>query len=106
MALPETPRLSLSQSQRLRLKIELVLPELLTAVHAITSHPRVAEIYPEYLFTLHTMLRATGPVMQAALSRARTLATSDPVAAGLATYLFDHIPEEVNHDIWLLEDLE
>jgi hypothetical protein len=98
--------LALSQSDRLRLKIGLALPELRAALHGITSHPRVADLYPEYLVTLHGMLRATGPMMQAALRRARALAATDPVAAMLATYLAKHIPEEKNHDLWLLQDLE
>ena len=104
MRLPEA--LPLSHSQQLRAKIELVLPELLTAVHAITEHPRVAELYPEYLITLHGMVRATVPLMRAGADRSQALAETDPVAAALATYLTKHIPEEVNHDIWLLEDLE
>lgn len=102
--LPEA--LPLSHSEQLRAKIELVLPELLTAVHAITEHPRVAELYPEYLIALHGMVRATIPLMRSAAERSQALAETDPVAAALAIYLTKHIPEEVNHDVWLLEDLE
>jgi len=102
--LPEA--LPLSHSEQLRAKIELVLPELLTAVHAITEHPRVAELYPEYLIALHGMVRATIPLMRSAAERSQALAETDPVAAALTTYLTKHIPEEVNHDVWLLEDLE
>ena len=93
-------------SHDLRLKIELVLPELQAAGAALDSHPRLAELYPEYLFALHCMIRATVPVMQAALDRARALAAGDPVAAGVAAYLGDHVGEEMNHDDELLEDLE
>jgi hypothetical protein len=95
-----------SHSQQLRDKIELVLPELVTAVRAITDHPQVGELYPEYLVTLHTMVRATVPLMRAGADRSRGLAETDAVAAALATYLTKHIPEEVNHDVWILEDLE
>ena len=54
-------------SQRLRGKIALVLPELLAAGRALMDHPRIAELYPEYLFTLHCMTRASVPLMEAAL---------------------------------------
>ncbi len=93
-------------SENLRLKIGLVLPELQAAGEALDTHPRLAELYPEYLFTLHCMIRATVPVMQTALNRARALAPADPVAAGVAAYLADHVEEERNHDDELLEDLE
>jgi hypothetical protein len=44
--------------------------------------------------------------METALARARSLAPDDRVAAGLIPYLEEHIPEERDHDEWLLEDLE
>jgi hypothetical protein len=34
------------------------------------------------------------------------LSDGDPVAAGVAAYLEEHIPEELHHDEWLLADLE
>jgi hypothetical protein len=104
MRLPGT--LPLSHSQQLRAKIEFVFPELMAAVRTITDHPRLTELYPEYLVTLHTMIRASVPLMRAGADRSQALAETDPVAATLATYLTKHIPEEVNHDVWLLEDLE
>ena len=92
-------------SQRLRGKIALVLPELLAVGRALMDHPRIAELYPEYLFTLHCMTRASVPLMEAALGQARALADRDPVAAALVPYLVKHIPEE-RHAHWLLQDLE
>jgi hypothetical protein len=44
--------------------------------------------------------------MKASLACARTSWRDDPVAIGLAEYLEHHIPEEMHHDDWLLEDLE
>ena len=44
--------------------------------------------------------------MQAARARAARTARVDPAAARLALYLTAHIPEERNHDQWLLDDLE
>lgn len=63
-------------------------------------------MYPEYLVALHCVVRASVPVMQAALDRADAMADTDPVARGLTAYLARHIEEELGHDRWLLEDLE
>lgn len=94
-----------SNSQRLRRRIDLALPELLRATHDLQSHPRITELYPKYLFALHCVGRASVPLLEAALSRAHTLSDADAVATQLAPYLSKHIPEEM-HSHWLLEDLE
>lgn len=96
---------TISHSQRLRGKIALVLPELQALGRALHTHPRIADLYPEYLFVTHCMVRATVPMMEAALERSRRLAPADPVAAAMVPYLEKHIPEEM-HDHWPLEDLE
>jgi len=96
---------TLSHSQQLRAKINLLIPALAGAGRALIDHPDLAELYPKYLFTLHCMTRATVPMMELALDRSRELAASDPVAAGMIAYLEKHIPEEM-HAHWSLEDLE
>jgi hypothetical protein len=83
-----------------------VRPRLETAAATIWSHPRVADLYPRYLIAVHGLVRASVPLMEAALGRARVLAHDDPVAAALAEYLSHHIPEERGHDEWVLQDLE
>ena len=45
-------------------------------------------------------------MMIMARDRALALADSDPVAGRLADYLEHHIEEEMNHDVWLLDDME
>jgi hypothetical protein len=70
------------------------------------KHPRVRELYPEYLFTLHSVIRASVPLMETARQRAVSMAPGDPAAAGLVEYLDEHIDEERDHDDWLLDDLE
>lgn len=94
-----------STSQRLRRKIDLVAPALSIAANAITRHPRLAALLPEYYLTTHALIRASVPLMEAALDRGRALAATDPTAAALAAYLVQHIPEELEHDEWLLDDL-
>lgn len=96
---------TLSHSQQLRAKINLLMPALAGAGRALIEHPDLAELYPKYLFTLHCMTRATVPMMELALEQSRALAPTDPVAAGMIAYLEKHIPEEM-HAHWSLEDLE
>ena len=69
-------------------------------------HPRVRDLYPEYLVASHGIVRASVPLMEVARQRATSIAGEDPVAAGLAAYLYEHIPEELDHDEWVLQDLE
>ena len=93
-------------SARLRAKLELVLPVHLAAGGRLVAHPRIRELDPRYLAASHGIIRASVPLMRAALGEAQTRASDDPVAAGLAEYLEKHVDEEVGHDDWLLEDLE
>ena len=93
------------ESQRLREKIELVLPGVLAASRELSTDPRLPDLYPEYLFTVHCVIRASVPLMEAARTRAEGLGAGDPVAVQLAAYLGQHIPEELHHDEWLLDDL-
>jgi hypothetical protein len=90
----------------LRRKIELVDYPFGVACTALMTHPRISELWPEYLATQHAIIRATVPLMEAAGAHAGTLADADPVAAGVAPYLAEHAEEERDHDEWLLEDLE
>jgi Iron-containing redox enzyme len=90
----------------LRRKIGLVLPRLLEASDRLLAHPLIRELYPEYLFTSHCVIRASVPLMETAKARADELAPADPVAKALGPYLEEHIPEELDHDEWLLDDLD
>ena len=94
-----------TSSQRLRQKIGLMLPTLNEASGTLWSHERLAEFFPDFLFVTHCVMRTSVPLMESALGQARQMQESDPVAAGLAEYLAKHIPEEKNHDEWLLDDL-
>jgi hypothetical protein len=90
----------------LRGKISLLLPELVDASQRLLRDPRIGDRYPEFLFTSHCIIRASVPVMDAARTRALSLPADDPVRAPLASYLSEHIPEELHHDEWLLDDLD
>src|SRR5918992_1591985 len=92
------------ESRLLRGKIELVLPMLLSAGERLFKHPRIRELYPEYLFVSHCIVRASVPLMRTARERATELA-GDRVASIVADYMGRHIDEELGHDEWLLEDM-
>jgi hypothetical protein len=100
------PSTTIGEAERLRLKMDLVLPELVGATRKLVTHPRIADLYPEYLCTLHGMVRAAVPLMETTLRRARAVEGVDAVSVALAEYLPNHIAEETDHDEWLLEDLE
>jgi Iron-containing redox enzyme len=93
-------------SRDLRRKIEVFLPALSNVGRRLLEHPRARELYPEFLFTSHCIIRASVPLMEAARDRALAKADGDPVSAGLAPYFESHAPEEMDHDEWLLDDLE
>jgi hypothetical protein len=93
-------------SPELRLKLELVAADYAAVSSAFWAHPRLAELFADYLIRMHSIIRASVPLMEAARDRAEGLASSDPVAAGVAIYLAHHIREERHHDDWLLADLE
>jgi hypothetical protein len=100
------PELERTPSATLRRKIEVLLPRFVDAGERLIEHPRVRELYPEYLFVSHGVIRASVPLMEAGLERARAEAGTDPACAALAPYLEEHIEEERDHDEWLLGDLE
>lgn len=93
-------------SSRLRRKIELASPPFAVACQRVLAHPRITAVLPEYLVQTHSIIRTTVPLMEAAIGRAQSMATTDPVADGVAAYLRRHIEEERHHDEWLLDDLE
>ena len=102
----ETGARAVTASVRLRRKIELVISPFASACAALLTHPRLRELWPEYLILQHAIIRATVPLTQAAAEQARGLAPADPLAAPLVRYLEEHIEEERDHDEDLLNDLE
>jgi hypothetical protein len=91
-------------SRLLRAKIELASDHLRDATVRLWEGPDLARRYPAYLQHLHGIVRASVPLMQAALEAARAR-PDDPVAAALTGYLPGHIQEELDHDEWVVNDL-
>ncbi|MCU4943047.1 hypothetical protein OCF52_26600 [Bacillus cereus] len=96
----------MQNSLRLRSKIELVIPKLVETTDKLYNRSDFVDIYPEYLFTLHSIIRASVPLMKVGLERAQAMVDTDPLANGIVSYLSKHIHEEMYHDDWLLDDLE
>lgn len=96
---------TITHSALLRRKLQLADGEMRVASEALWNAPDLARLFPEYLFWIHCTIRASVPLMEAALARATALAASDPVATALADYLAQHIREERHHDDWLLDDM-
>jgi hypothetical protein len=92
-------------SQRLRAKLDAAAPVLASVAERLWTSPRVREIYPVYLATMHMIARAAVPLMQAALNRAEAQARHDGLSATFAEFLPDHIEHSIGRDTRLLDDL-
>ena len=95
-----------THSADLRQKLKWVEADYADASRAFWSHPKLAELFGEYLVRTHCIIRASVPLMEAARDRAVVLAGDDAVATAVAGYLERHIREERHHDDWLLADLD
>ena len=93
-----------AEADQLRLKIDLVMPELAGATRRLVDDTRVAQLYVDYLMACHGILRATIPLLE--LAQREAFAYDDAASRTLAAYLEKHIEEEVGEDEWLLQDLE
>src|SRR5260221_1682294 len=69
------------------------------------TRPDLRQIFPEFLFRTHCIIRASVPLMEAAVLESRAKASSDGVARELAHYFEHHVSEEQSHDEWLLDDM-
>jgi hypothetical protein len=92
-------------SEILRSKIDLLTPRMSGAAGRIWEHPNFREIFPEFMFTIHSIIRATHHSMKFAAACAAERAATDPVCAAMAHYLAEHAEEERGHDEWALADL-
>jgi hypothetical protein len=96
----------MSHSRRLCDRVELAMPAMLGLTNEIINHPRLKELFPEFLVRVHWLIRFSVPLMESALTTCQRRAGDDPVAAALLPYLEEHVEEERDHDEYLLQDLE
>lgn len=96
----------MTNGELLLAKIALARPAVAAATERLWGSHALRGLYPEYLCTMHQVVRATVPLMRVGLARCAELAAVDEVAAAMVGYLEHHIPEEAGHDEWVLQDLE
>jgi hypothetical protein len=90
-------------SDRLRVKLQLGTTELGQA-GALLLAKRNAPKFKDYLLVMHWIIRSSVPLMRAAQEMCRP--ERDGMMEGLGKYYARHAVEEMNHDEWLLDDLE
>ena len=92
-------------SSRMRLIIDVAsMPMRKRAAH-INTRSDYDDMYPAYLVLLHMLIRASVPLMRAAVDVLRLSASGDETSVAVCGYLAKHITEECGHDQWLIEDL-
>jgi hypothetical protein len=94
-------------SEIVRAKIGLFGCQLGDAAYRFWTSPDFPQLYREYLFVSHSIIRASAPLMQEA-ERACGYPqhAADPVLQEFAHYLRRHIREETGHEQWILDDGE
>jgi hypothetical protein len=92
-------------SKEIHLKRRLMSARLREASKRLWESRDISELYPTMLFCIHSMARASVPLMNAAVDRLRAMSPVDPISVPLIRYFVRQIPQETGHDDWLLEDL-
>ena len=93
------------RSAALRKSLRVRMPALFEASRRVAEHPDFARIYADYLFVLHSMMRAAVSLMAEAVAQLEAR-PADAVSRPLVQYFRRHLVEEEGHDVWVLEDLE
>lgn len=97
----------MSMSAGSRLKNALDSLEILSKKKGLLwGDPRLRKLYPRYLVSLYSAIKTSVPLMAQARDIALERADLHPANKPLAEYLDKHIEEELDHDEWLLDDLE
>jgi hypothetical protein len=89
----------------IRSALWLGIPPVQAAATEFWTRPGLRERYPAYLCAMHGVIRASVPLMEAAVGGCGRLPPQDRSAEPLAGYLRAHIERERGHDDWLREDL-
>ena len=97
-------KISPSHSRIMRRKMELTSGPLHAAFDRLWARPDLHEVFPAFLVLLHQVMRASVPLMATAADACRT--RPDPLSQSLTAYFDKHCPEEQDHDLWTLDDLE
>lgn len=92
-------------SDLLRARMTMCTGPLDAVFSRLWADSNPGQMIPAFLVMLHQIMRASVPVMEAAIRRCDQIGGGDPLTGPLARYYAHHIVEERNHDIWALEDL-
>ena len=96
---------TLSNSALLRHKITFYSEPLYEQAHRFWRHPAFPTVYRTYLCNNHAVIRATVPLMRAAIESLRSpKLADDPVTKPMLRYLEQHAKEETGHDEWIVDD--
>lgn len=93
-----------SRSRRLRSTLSLTRGRLTELISKVWYHPRLGELYPEFLFACYGVTSASAPAMTMAARQCDEL-RGDPLREPLRAYYLEHAEEERDHGEWLLSDL-
>jgi Iron-containing redox enzyme len=94
-------------SEIVRAKIELFGGRLGQTAYDFWTHPKFPQLYREYIYTSHSIIRASVPLMIAAEQASHEPRWRDDKAVqAFAEYLRHHVPEETGHHEWILDDGE
>jgi hypothetical protein len=93
-----------SRSRRLRSALSLTRNRLTGLIGSVWYHPRLGELYPEFLFACYGVTTASAPAMLMAAEQCDQLG-KDPLREPLRAYYLEHAEEERDHGEWLLSDL-
>ena len=106
-AVAETPAPEGALSAELEAALDAVYQVVHEAGSKVLLSPNAKDAALEYLVLLHQIIRASVPLMRFSLAQisARTLLRVDKELP-IIDYLKKHIAEEMDHDKWLLDDLE
>lgn len=97
----------ISNSRLLRGKISLFSGSLSAAANGFWTHADFPDAYREYICHTHSIIRATVPLMRAAIGvLQQPRYADDPLAKPMLDYLVQHAEEETGHDNWILDDAE
>lgn len=96
----------LRPSDVLRAKMTMCTGPLDAVFNRLWAAENPPEIVPAFLVMLHQIMRASVPVMEAAIRRLNEIGPDDPLSRPLIDYYEHHLKEERDHDVWALDDLE
>jgi Iron-containing redox enzyme len=101
-----TMKYATSFSTRLRIKFELGTRPLEITGRPVAPSSNASAWLKDLLVTLYWMIHPSVPLMRAAYDMCILPSATTELMIELAEYHDRHIKEEMNHDEWLLEDLE